>query len=234
MKAMSKFWMALVVGVAVMAITVPSWAGPVPEVPSSDAQGWIGPLSATLTSTFTGGIVTSWVFNAAGAAAGHGFVYVYQVKNTFTKSKDPNIDNISFDLLGPIVTNPNLPYDKKNKKTLTTFAFQFDELEIGKVKIKGNKTLTDATLASPVTFSFDKGEPGLEPGQTSMLFAFFSPAPPTTIDATINFIDKYRNSQGSTTARVLTPSPEASVGVMFGLGLLGLPFFRKLRRRFTK
>jgi hypothetical protein len=85
MKAMLKFWMALVVGVAVMAITVPSWADPVPEVPKDDAQGWIGPLSATLTSTFTGGIVTSWVFNAAGAAAGFGFVYVYQVKNTFTK-----------------------------------------------------------------------------------------------------------------------------------------------------
>jgi hypothetical protein len=230
MKAMSKFWMALVVGVAVMAITVPSWAGPVPEVPSSDAQGWIGPLSATLTSTFTGGIVTSWVFNAAGAAAGHGFVYVYQVENTFTKSKDPNIEKISFDLLGPIVTTPNLKYDK-NKKTLTTFAFQFKELT---KTIKGDKTLTDATLASPVTFSFDKGEPGLEPRQTSMLFAFFSPAPPTTIDATINFVDKDGNSQGFTTARVLTPSPEASVGVMFGLGLLGLPFFRKLRRRFTK
>jgi hypothetical protein len=231
MKAMSKLWMALVVGVAVMAITVPSWADPVPVVPKDDAQGWIGSLSATLTSTFTGGIVTSWVFNAAGAAAGFGFVYVYQVKNTFTKKDDPNIDNISFDLLGPIVTNPNLPYDKK---TLTTFAFQFDELKIGKVKIKGDKTLTDATLASPVTFHFDKGEPGLEPGQTSMLFAFFSPAPPTTIDATINFVDKHGNSQGSATARVLTPSPEASVGVMFGLGLLGLPFFRKLRRRFTK
>jgi hypothetical protein len=115
------------------------------------------------------------------------------------------------------------------KKTLTTFAFQFGELKIGKVKIKGNKTLTDATLASPVTFHFDKGEPGLEPGQTSMLFAFFSPAPPKTIDATINFTN---GSQA--TARVLTPSPEASVGVMFGLGLLGLPFFRKLRRRFTK
>jgi hypothetical protein len=233
MKAMSKLWMALVVGVAVMAITVPSWADPVPVVPKDDAQGWIGPLldSATLTSTFTGGIVTSWVFNAAGAAAGFGFVYVYQVENTFTKKDDPNIDNISFDLLGPIVTNPNLPYDKKK---LTTFAFQFNELKIGKVKIKGNKTLTDATLASPVTFSFDTGEPGLEPGQTSMLFAFFSPAPPTTIDATINFVDKHGNSQGSATARVLTPSPEASVGVMFGLGLLGLPFFRKLRRRFTK
>jgi len=234
MKAMSKLWMALVVGVAVMAITVPSWADPVKEVPKDDAQGWINvnSLSATLTSTFTGGIVTSWVFNAAGAAAGFGFVYVYQVKNTFTKSTDPNIDNISFDLLGPIVTNPNLSYDKN--KTLTTFAFQFDELKIGKVKITGDKKLTDATLASPVTFHFDKGEPGLEPGQTSMLFAFFSPAPPTTIDATINFVDKYGNSQGSTTARVLTPSPEASVGVMFGLGLLGLPFFRKLRRRFTK
>jgi hypothetical protein len=107
-------------------------------------------------------------------------------------------------------------------------------LKIGKVKITGDKKLTDATLASPVTFSFDKGEPGLEPEQTSMLFAFFSPAPPTTIDATINFVDKHGNSQGSATARVLTPSPEASVGVMFGLGLLGLPFFRKLRRRFTK
>ena len=89
MKAMSKLWMALVVGVAVMAITVPSWADPVPVVPKDDAQGWIGSLSATLTSTFTGGIVTSWVFNAAGDAAihGHGFVYVYQVKNTFTKKK---------------------------------------------------------------------------------------------------------------------------------------------------
>jgi hypothetical protein len=119
MKAMSKLWMALVVGVAVMAITVPSWADPVPEVPevpSSDAQGWIGQLSATLTSTFTGGTVTSWVFNAAGAAAGFGFVYVYQVKNTFTESTKPNIDNISFDLLGPIVTNPNLSYGKGKKE----------------------------------------------------------------------------------------------------------------------
>jgi hypothetical protein len=107
-------------------------------------------------------------------------------------------------------------------------------LTIGEVTITGDKTLTGATLASPVTFSFDRGEPGLEPGQTSMLFAFFSPAPPTTIDATINFVDQNRYSPGFTTARVLTPSPEASVGVMFGLGLLGLPFFRKLRRRFTK
>jgi len=231
MKAMSKFWMALVVGVAVIAARSPSWADPVsvPVVPSSDAQGWIGSLldSATLTSTFTGGTVTSWVFNAKGAAAGLGFVYVYQVKNTFPSKDDPNIDNISFDLLGPIVTNPNLSYDKN--KTLTTFAFQFDELKIGETKIKGNKTLIDATLASPVTFSFDKKEPGLEPKQTSMLFAFFSPAPPTTIDATIKFTNDSR-----ATARVLTPSPEASVGVMFGLGLLGLPFFRKLRRRFTK
>jgi hypothetical protein len=169
MKAMSKFWMALVVGVAVMAITVPSWAGPVPEVPSSYAQGWIGPLSATLTSTFNGGIVTSWVFNAAGAAAGFGFVYVYQVKNTFTKRSDPTIDNISFDLLGPIVTNPGLTYDEK---TLTTFAFQFGGLTIGEETITGYNTLTGATLASPVTFSFDEGKPGLEPGQTSMLFAF--------------------------------------------------------------
>jgi len=230
MKAMSKFWMALVVGVAVIAARSPSWADPVsvPVVPSSDAQGWIDVnlLSATLTSTFTGGIVTSWVFNAAGDAAGFGFVYVYQVKNTFTKKNDPTIDNISFDLLGPIVTNPNLPYDET---TLTTFAFQFGELKIGEVTITGGNTLTKATLASPVTFYFDEGKPGLEPGQTSMLFAFFSPAPPTTIDATIKF------TKGSpATARVLTPSPEASVGVMFGLGLLGLPFFRKLRRRFTK
>jgi hypothetical protein len=225
MKAMSKFWMALVVGVAVIAARSPSWADPVsvPVVPSSDAQGWIGSLSATLTSTFTGGIVTSWVFNAAGDAAGFGFVYVYQVKNTFTQKNDPTIDKISFDLLGPIVTNPGLTYDEK---TLTTFAFQFGET--------GYNTLTGATLASPVTFSFDEGKPGLEPGQTSMLFAFFSPAPPTTIDATINFKFTSRDFPPTATARVLTPSPEASVGVMFGLGLLGLPFFRKLRRRFTK
>jgi hypothetical protein len=227
MKAMSKLWMALVVGVAVIAARSPSWADPVlevPQVPSSDAQRWIGSLSATLTSTFTGGIVTSWVFNAAGAAAGFGFVYVYQVKNTYERSDDPNIDNISFDLLGPIVTEPNLSYG--GNKTLRTFAFQFPQLSDARAE---SKILTGATLASPVTFYFDRGEPGLEPRQTSMLFAFFSPAPPTTIDATIKFTN---GSQA--TASVLTPSPEASVGVMFGLGLLGLPFFRKLRRRFTK
>jgi hypothetical protein len=225
MKAMSKFWTALVVGVAVMAVTIPSWAGPLTTITPAQFAAWTagGVAAPPIVSTFdflplgTDGDVSSVVFVGAGAATGL-FVYVYQITH-YAGSSELNIDGMSFDFLGPVILNPSLI----NPALPPTFAFQVDGT--------GDVALNDATtfpLASPSPGSVSFTIPTLPKGKNTLLFGFFSPVPPTTVEADL------RDTGRHTSPLVYTPSPEPSVGIMFGLGLLGIPIFGALRRRFTK
>jgi hypothetical protein len=225
MKAMSKFWTALVVGVAVMAVTIPSWAGPLTTITPAQFAAWTagGVAAPPKVSTFdfsplgTDGDVASVVFFGADEATGL-FVYVYQITH-YAGSSELNINGMSFDLLGPVILNPSLI----NPALPPTFAFQ--------VSGTGDVALNDATtypLASPSPGSVSFTIPTLPPGKNTLLFGFFSPVPPTTVVADLRDTDRH------TSPLVYTPSPEPSVGIMFGLGLLGIPIFGALRRRFTK
>ena len=225
MKAMSKFWTALVVGVAVMIAAIPSWAGPLTTITLAQFTAWTagGIAAPPIVHTFdflpsgTDGDVASVVFYGAGDAAGL-FVYVYQITH-YSGSSEFNINGMSFDLLGPVILNPSLI----NPVLPATFAFQ--------VSGTGDVALNDATtypIASPSPGSVSFTIPTLSPGQQTWLFGFFSPFPPTKVVADLRDTDRYASPL------VYTPSPEPSVGIMFGLGLLGVPLFGVLRRRFAK
>jgi hypothetical protein len=225
MKAMSKFWTALVVGVAVMAVTIPSWAGPLTTITLGQFAAWTagGVAAPPKVSTFdflpsgTDGDVSSVVFFGANAAAGL-FVYVYQITH-YTVSSEDAIEGMSFDLLGPVILNPS----SINPALPSTFAFQVSGT--GDVALSDAKTRPTGSL-SPTSVSFTI--PELLPGEKTFLFGFFSPVPPTTVESDLRDTGKH------TSPLVYTPSPEPSVGIMFGLGLLGVPIFGALRRRFTK
>jgi hypothetical protein len=234
---MSKFWTALVVGVAVMAVTIPSWAGPLTTVSQTTFESWIdsdpvtpglqvvevGPFIAPIFDfdplTVGGdGAVTTVVYQGFGDAAGL-YVYVYQIAH-FTGSSELNINGMSFDILGPIVTNPS----SINPRLPATLAFQ--------VENTGDVSVNDATLYVGPIPSISFTIPTLRPGETTWVFGFFSPVIPTKTTAVVR--DTIQDPTKVTYPRIYTPSPEPSVGVMFGLGLLGIPLFSVLRRRFTK
>jgi len=145
-------------------------------------------------------------------------VYVYSIAH-FEDSSENNINGMSFNLLGPIVTNPS----SINPNLPPTFAFQ--------VKDTGDTDLNSATLYSGNPPSVDFTIPTLAKGKFTWLFGFFSPVLPTKTTATIR--DTADDSYIAL-PKIYTPSPEPSVGIMFGLGLLGIPFFGALRRRFMK
>ena len=241
MKAMSKFWTALVVGVAVMAAATQSWAGPLTKVSYSTFSSWLGATAAPpITYIFDfaddpgpDGDVSSVVFHGAGDVSGL-YVYVYQIRN-FTGGSEGKIVGMSLDLLGPwsvpgvldpgtvaFQVNPNdkIPPDPDYSPPPDyTFGPSLS-----------NAAITPGPPGRPPSISFIiSDEPFLQRGQVTWLFGFFSPVPPTTTTA-----DVLNTGSTETSPLVYTPSPEPSVGVMFGLGLLGLPIFGVLRRRFTK
>jgi hypothetical protein len=238
MKAMSKFWTALVIGVAVMAVTIPSWAGPLTTVSQTTFESWIdsdpvapglqvvevGPLIAPIFDFYPltvggDGAVTTVVYQGFGDAAGL-YVYVYQIAH-FSGSSENKIQGMTLDILGPVITNPS----SVDPDLPPTFAFQ--------VENTGTKSLGDGSLfpGNPPSGSFflPLGNP-LYPGETTWIFGFFSPVLPTKVEASV--INTVRNFE--VTPKIYTPSPEPSMGIMFGLGLLGIPLFGVLRRRFMK
>ena len=238
MKAMSKFWTALVVGVAVMAAVTQSWAGPLTTVSYSTFSSWLGTTAAPpITYNFDfepadpgpDGSVSSVVFHGAGSVSGL-YVYVYQIAN-FPTGSEAKIEGMSFDLLGPWsvpgVLDPGTvafqvnPGDPLNPDYPPPPGYSFGPS-------LSDVTITPGPPGLPPSISFTIPSPFLQQRQVTWLFGFFSPVPPTTTTANVLNTDK------EASPLVYTPSPEPSVGVMFGLGLLGLPIFGVLRRRFTK
>jgi hypothetical protein len=218
MKAMSRLYVALIIGMSVVGATTSSRAQPI-NLPIQNYQtydqfrnvGGILRKERGLVDTFTfapshNGEVDSIVYSSQI----YGYAYVYQVH----ASSAQEIDAISFDIFG----------------VRPTFVFQYTD-------IPGSRQLMNATLdGRRITFRFGRDEvlgDGVPLGQFSWYFGFFNRMPPVDTRAMVTG-RAVPLGVVSAECKVLTASPEPSVGVMFGLGLLGLPLFRKLRRKFMK
>ena len=228
MKAMSKFWMALVVGVAVMAAVTQSWAVPLsntniswdtfttladvnnPVVPGLSSAYEFEPVGSPLGD----GAFYSQVFPGIGAAAGL-YVYVYQIQ----VSREPEIEGVSLDF----ITNPT----QTPVNGITSFYIKSGDPTIGFGL--GNYAPESADWSPSLGGTLRFNQIYVPAGGTSYIFGTFSPLPPTTIDVSLR--DK-TNLKVRPLAYV--PTPEPSSAILFGLGLMGLGIMPVIRRRKTK
>ena len=240
MKAMSKFWTALVVGVAVMAVSTHSWAVSLSNTNISwskftslaDTSSPVGiPFSDTF--IFAGGPkgeITSGVFTGIGDAAGL-YVYIYQIK---VYSTPPGkVDELSIPLLGPGPTTVLVT----GVGSVSSFYIGVgdpldptDDVPSGFFYGQGNKAPVGSTFTSPppvISFSWFNNE--VFQGQASYIVGFFSPVLPTTTMANLS-------DSGAETKfpLVYTPSPEPSISLLLGAGLLGGIIWSRGRKRMKK
>ncbi|MFA0783191.1 PEP-CTERM sorting domain-containing protein [Fervidibacter sacchari] len=108
MKAMSKFWMALVVGVAVMVAAIPSWAGPLmPSFPDVWTVGQAVAGQSTLEVTFGSGepLTVDWIVVFWGNVGPGGkplWGYYYQIENPETQpSLGKTVSSFTIETPGP-------------------------------------------------------------------------------------------------------------------------------------
>jgi hypothetical protein len=233
MKAMSKFWTALVVGVAVMAVSTHSWAVSLSNTNISwstftslaDTSSPVGiPFSDTF--VFAGGPegeITSGVFPGIGDAAGL-YVYIYQIKVYSTPSG--KVDELSIPLLGPGPTTVSVS-GVGNVSSFYIGSGVPSDFFYG----QGDKAPTSSTFTSPPpVISFVWGDPNqVFQGQASYILGFFSPVLPTTTVANLS-------DSGAETKfpLVYTPSPEPSISLLLGAGLLGGVIWSRGRKRMKK
>jgi hypothetical protein len=233
MKAMSKFWTALVVGVAVMAVSTHSWAVPLSNTDISWAQFTsLADISSPVDIPFPDifvfkfgpqGEIMSGVFPGKGNAAGL-YVYIYQIK---VYSTPPGkVDELSIPLLGPGPTTVSV----SGVGNVSSF-YIGSGVPSGFFYGQGDKAPTSSTFTPlPPVISFVWGDPNqIFQGEASYIVGFFSPAPPTTTLANLS-------DGGSLDDHplVYTPSPEPSISLLLGVGLLGGVIWSCGRKRMKK
>jgi len=238
MRNMSRIWTVLVAGVS-LGITL-LWAVPArADLLTNTGITWSAftnlvdednPVDFLLSDyNFGGGdtegVVFSIVFPGEGAASGL-YAYVYQIK----VKADPAIKGISI----PFIT---YPVTVNNMNSFYISSDQPDTIGFGQGSVRPTNlglTYPGGAVYDPyqktLTFNFtdDEGNATLSPPypKVSMLVGVFSPLPPT-IDKS-NMLD----TGDEASAEVLVPSPEPSMKVLFGCGLMGMvgTIFRRRRK----
>lgn len=213
-----------------MAVVAPSWAIPLSNTnltwteftslaDISNVKGT--PFSDTF--AFAGGPVgeiTSGVFAGTGDATGL-YVYVYQVRVYTTPLG--KVDEVSI----PFAPSA---YPLSTVTGISSF-YIGSGVPSGFLYGQGNKAPTSSTFTSlPPVVSFAWGDPNqIYQGQDSYIFGFFHSAPPVTTQANLS-------DAGPETRFpfVYTPSPEPSVFLLFGIGLMGGAVLSRGRKRMKK
>jgi hypothetical protein len=246
---MSKFWTAFVVGVAVMAVTIPSWADPLmPSFPNVWAVGQkvAGQSTLNVSSGVGVPITVDWIVVFWGNVGPGGqpvWGYYYQIENPQTQpdpEKTVAILTIST-LGGPPFFAAGFVADT-NLDTPTTFADPFGfgnvpghtaanysnlaaEFEPTPGNIQ-NPTGVSGPTAGGVTYYF--GPPPTEEialGNQSTLLYAYAFVPPRYGIATA------QDSDVQWRGLVPVPSPEPGTVVLFVLGTVGMGILSRRYRR---
>jgi hypothetical protein len=219
-----------------MAVSTHSWAVPLSNTNISWSQFTsLADLSSPVgipfpdTFIFAGGPqgeITSGVFTGIGDAAGL-YVYIYQILVYSTPSG--KVDELSIPLLGPGPTTVSV----SGVGNVSSFYIGSD-VPSWFFHGQGNSAPAPHPYGSnftspPPVISFSWANNEVFQGEASYIVGFFSPAPPTTTFANLS-------DGGSLDDRplVYTPSPEPSISLLLGVGLLGGVIWSCGRKRMKK
>lgn len=215
-----------------MAVSTYSWAVPLSNTNLSWSQftslaDLSSPVGIPFSDTFIfaggpQGEITSGVFTGKGDALGL-YVYIYQI---LVYSTPPGkVDELSIPLLGPGPTTVSV----SGVGNVSSF-YIGSGVPSGFFYGQGDKAPFGSTFTSPppvISFSWFGNE--VFQGQASYIVGFFSPVLPTTTLANLS-------DSGPETKfpLVYTPSPEPSISLLLGAGLLGGVIWSRGRKRMKK
>ncbi len=244
MRTLSRIWMALVVGVTIMAITATSWAGPLmPSFPSEWTPGKKVAGQSTLGVSSGDGvpITVDWVvvfWGNVGPGGAPLWGYYYQIENPETQPhSEKTVAVFTISTLPPygpfvaadLIADTSLDNDFADiygtvpGHTAKNYSNLAEETEPSPGNIQ-NPTGFNYTLGD-VTYYF--GPPPtkeIQVGNQSTILVGYATLPPVYGIATAQ--DTNVQWRGS----VPVPSPEPGAVVLLMTGLMGVGIFRKYRK----